>query len=204
MPILHKYSGGKRYYVVTSFKGTTVIFKLTEEGIKKVRSAGLEDGESFDKTLLLDLYRSGEAFTSGKVTAEVKGRPLQMKFNFMEDSQPEGTLPSCSVCGFIEDLHLVEVQEGAGTLTVLCRRCRRKKLGLIDTSIPLPLVSRPILERLRSIKKIGKSDSSVAAYQHVLDAEFKGKWDEIARRKKKGKSTHQGNLFEQKQNTNLF
>ena len=126
-----------------------------------------------------------------------------MRFDFMDKTQPESSLPSCSACGLIDDLHLVEVKDGVATLTLLCRRCRRKKLGLIDTSIPLPLVTGRILKRLVTMKKIGKCDSSVTGYQKVLEAEFKEKWDEIAGRNKKGKLARQDDLFQQEQSAQL-
>ena len=47
MPVLHKYSGRRGYYVVASFNGATVIFKLTEKGTKKFRSVGLKDWGEF-------------------------------------------------------------------------------------------------------------------------------------------------------------
>lgn len=204
MPVLRKYPGRNEYYVVTSNKGAMVIFKLTVNGTKKLRSAGLAEGQNFDTSILLDLYRTGEAFTHGKATGEAKGKPRQMKFDFLNDAQPESALPHCSACGLVEDLHLVEMKAGVPTLSILCRRCRRKKLGLIDTSIPLPLVTRGILKRLVTMKKIGKSDSSVSGYQKVLEAKFGKKWEEIADRNKKVKATGQGSLLPKGQDAELF
>jgi hypothetical protein len=196
MPVLHKHLGRNEYYVVTSNNGTVATFKLTGKGMKKLRSAGLAEGESFDTSILLDLYRSGDAYTHGKVTAEAREKSRQMKFHFLNETQPGSGFPRCSGCGLVEDLHLVEVKADVPTLTLLCRRCRRKKLALIDTSIPLPLVSRGILKRLLTIKKIGKRDSSVTGYQRVLEAKFTTKWDEVARKKSKSKSARQSDLFQ--------
>jgi len=197
MPVLHKHLGRNEYYVVTSSNGAVATFKLTGKGIKKLRSAGLVEGESFDTSMLLDLYRSGDAYTHGKVTAEARGKSRQMKFHFLNETQPGSGFPRCSGCGLVEDLHLVEVKADVPTLTLLCRRCRRKKLALIDTSIPLPLVSRGILKRLLTIKKIGKRDCSVTGYQKVLEAKFTKKWDEVAKKKRKSKSARQSDLFQQ-------
>jgi hypothetical protein len=204
MPVLHKHPGRNEYYVVTSSNGTVATFKLTGKGMKKLRAAGLAEGENFDTSILLDLYCSGDAFTHGRVTAEAKGKSPQMKFDFLNETPQESLFPCCSACGLVEDLHLVEVKAGTPTLTLLCRRCRRKKLGLIDTSIPLPLVSREFLKRLLMMKKIGKRDSSVTGYQKLLEAKFKKKWEEVARKKKKGKSTRQGDLFQREQDAQLF
>lgn len=204
MPVLHKHLGRKEYYVVTSNNGTVATFKLTGKGMKKLRSAGLVEGESFDTSILLDLYRSGDAYTHGKVTAEARGKSRQMEFHFLNETQPESVFPCCSSCGLVEDLHLVEVKADVPTLTLLCRRCRRKKLALIDTSIPLPLVSRGILKRLLTMKKIGKRDSSVTGYQKVLEAKFTKKWDEVTKKKSKSKSAHQSDLFQKEPEVRLL
>jgi hypothetical protein len=204
MPVLHKHLGRNEYYVVTSNNGTLATFKLTGKGMKKLRSAGLVEGESFDTSLLLDLYRSGDAYTHGRVTAEAKGKSPQMKFDFLNESRQESVFPCCSACGLVEDLHLVELKSGTPTLTLLCRRCRRRKLGLIDTSIPLPLVSRGILKRLLTIKKIGKRDSSVTGYQKVLETKFTKKWDEVAKKKRKSKSACQSDLYPQEPDVRIL
>jgi hypothetical protein len=204
MPVLHKHPGRNDYYVVTSNNGTVATFKLTGKGMKRLRSVGLADGENFDTSILLDLYRSGDAFTHGRVTAEAKGKSPQMKFDFLNETQPKRVFPCCSACGLVEDLHLVEVKAPTPTLTLLCRRCRRKKMGFIDTSIPLPLVSRGILKRLLTMKKIGKRDSSVTDYQKVLEAKFSKKWEEVAMKKKKSKSPRQADLFQKEQEGLLF
>ncbi len=86
MPVLHKHPGRNEYYVVTSNNGTVATFKLTGKGMKRLRSVGLADGENFDTSILLDLYRSGDAFTHGRVTAEAKGKSPQMKFDFLNES----------------------------------------------------------------------------------------------------------------------
>jgi hypothetical protein len=38
----------------------------------------------------------------------------------------------------------------------------------------------------------------------VLEAKFNKKWEEVARKKKKGKSTRQGDLFQPEQEAELF
>lgn len=53
----------------------------------------------------------------------------------------------------------------------------------IDTSIPLPLVSRKILNRFIALKDIQKKDTSVLAYQELLDKDFSKKWENMRRKK---------------------
>ncbi len=66
MPILHKYSKRNMYYVFTEIRGKIIAFQLTGDGERKLKSAGIFPGKTFGRALLLDLYRSGDAYTYGK------------------------------------------------------------------------------------------------------------------------------------------
>jgi hypothetical protein len=195
MPILHKYKEKDEHYILTSIKGNIVTFQLTAEGQKKLLSAGILPGKTFVRGLLLDLYRSGDAYTHG--TGPGKGMlevdPRQMELDFSHDPEPESMFPSCGNCSSVGDLHLVEEVKGKDHhAVILCAECRIRKSVTIDTSIPLPFVTRGILNRLVEMKTIEKIDSSVSSYKELLDKEFQSKWDVLAR-KKSGK---QEKLFE--------
>ena len=186
MPVLHEYKGKDEYYVLTSIKGNIVTFHLTAEGQEKLLSAGILPGKTFVRGLLLDLYRSGDAYTHG--TGPGKGMievdPRQMELDFSNDKEPESMFPCCAGCSSVGDLHLVEEIKGKDRRAIiLCTGCRSNKSENIDTSIPLPLVTRGILTRFLEMKNIEKIDSSVTAYRELLDKEFQGKWDALARRK---------------------
>jgi hypothetical protein len=186
MPVLHEYKGKDEHYVLTSIKGNIVTFQLTAEGQKKLLSAGILPGKTFVRGLLLDLYRSGDAYTHGtgpgKGMIEVDSR--QMELDFSHDPEPESMFPSCGNCSSVGDLHLVEEIKGKDHYgVILCGICRFKKSDKIDTSIPLPLVTRGILNRLLEMKNIEKIDSSVSSYRALLDKEFQSKWDALAKRK---------------------
>ncbi len=193
MPVLHKYTDRKGYYILTSIKGNIITFQLTREGEAKLIDAGVEKSQTFGRALLLDLIRSGDAYTQGsgpgKIDTDYDER--QMEFDFKDDPDPETMFPSCHDCSSLNDLHLVEVRGIESQGSILCEECRTKKSGAIDTSIPLFLVSRGLLNRLLDKKKIKKMDDSILAYRNLLNAEFESKWEVL----RKSKSNQQ-RLFE--------
>jgi hypothetical protein len=180
MPVLHKYKDRADYYILTKIQGNIITFQLTDEGQQKLQEAGISIGQKFPRALLLDLYRSGEVFTNGTESAEVIDGYKQTALDFSNDSESEKMFPSCSACNSINDLHLVEIKESA---SILCIECRSKKISTFDTSIPLTLVSRAILNRVIEMKEITKLDASVKAYKELLDAEFESKWNAYRKRK---------------------
>lgn len=200
MPVLHRYKERHEHYVLTSINRAIITFQLTKEGEKKLRSAGVTAGQPFGRALLLDLYRSGDAYTHGSDPGKVvlKVDPRQMVFDFSNDPEPESLFPSCAVCTSPFDLHLVEIKNGDYFASILCPNCRKGKDFEIDSSIPLPLVTRSTFHRFLEIKGIEKRDPSVLSYQELLNAEFQTKWDAIAKRAKR-KSIRQGNLFDSKE-----
>ena len=161
MPVLHRYKKRNMYYVFTEIKGKIIAFQLTNDGEQKLKSAGIFPGKTFGRAILLDLYRSGDAFTYGRGLDHIEQEfePHQLEFDFAKDPEPE-------------------------TLFPLCADCRTNQRGFIDTCIPLSLMTRAILKRLLEMKHIEKRDSSVINYQSLLDAEFKSTWDALKRRKK--------------------
>ena len=207
MPVLHRYKERHEHYVLTSINGAIITFQLTKEGESKLRSAGIAAGQPFARAFLLDLYRSGDAYTHGlgPGKAVLKVDPRQMSFDFSNDPEPESLFPSCAVCTSPFDLHLVEIRNGDYFASILCPNCRKAIHYEIDSSIPLPLLTRGIFNRFLEIKGIEKKDSSVLGYQELLNADFQTQWEGIAKRPK-GKSIRQEKLFdlkEDKQNSLL-
>ena len=186
MPVLHKYKDKNEHYVLTGIKGNIITFQLTTEGERRLQSVGILTGKTFQRALLMDLYRSGDAYTHGTGAGKgmLKIDPRQMGLDFSHDPEPESMFPSCGSCSSVGDLHLVEEIKGKEHYgVILCADCRFKKSDKIDTSIPLPLVTRGILNRLLTMKNIEKIDSSVSAYQELLNAAFQAKWDALAKKK---------------------
>jgi hypothetical protein len=185
MPTLHKYVDRDEYYVLTSISGKIITFQLTQEGQDKILKAGLDDGVRFGRALLIDLYRSGFAFTHGSGPWGILEKDeRQMKFDFPEDPEPETIFPSCSNCSSLDDLHFV-IQEELNSLhaNMLCSSCRKKQSSSVDTSIPLPLISRSVIAKLFEIKKVSHIDGKVKHYQDILRTEYERKWEETAHRR---------------------
>jgi len=198
MPVLHKYIDKKGYYVLTSIHKAMVTFQLTVNGEERLLSLGISDKETFNRGLLLDLYRSGDAYTHGTGPGEEisKADSRQLEFDFKDDPDPETLFPTCAGCSSPVGLHLVEVKEKEYLASILCVDCRLLKSKTIDTSIPLQLVSRSVLNHIVEIKRIEKMDPSVTAFRELLDIQFQAKWDEIARTRSKKKTITQEELFE--------
>jgi len=202
MPVLHKYIDKKGYYVLTSIHKAMVTFQLTPKGEERLLSSGIRNKETFNRGLLLDLYRSGDAYTHGTGSGEEisSADSRQLQFDFKNDPDPESLFPTCAHCSSPIGLHLVEIKEHGHTASILCIDCRLPKLKAIDTSIPLQLVNRSVLNHILEIKRIEKIDPSVAAFRELLDTQFQAKWDEIAKTKLKKKSMRQERLFDQPDN----
>ena len=183
MPVLHKYKNKNEYYILTMIGKAVATFHLKSEGYRKLAGAGIKLGATFPRALLLDLYRSGDAYTQKGPPGDAgaKSNKLQLKLDFPDDPAPEGLFPCCSGCSSVADLHVVEIKQPEHIAAILCCTCRAKKV--IDTSIPLPMVSLQILSGLLKMKGIQQVDSSILVYQKLLDAEFESQWDDLLKNK---------------------
>jgi len=193
MPVLHKYMDQKGHYILTSIKERIITFQLTKEGEARLIDSGVETSQTFGRALLLDLIRSGDAFTQGTGPGmiDIENDKRQLEFDFSDDPDPESMFPYCQDCSSLNDLHFVEIKGAKTQGSILCPNCRSKKSAAIDVSIPLFLLSRSLLNRLFSQKKFDKLDDSVIAYQELLNIEFESKWEAFI----KSKSSQQ-RLFE--------
>ena len=198
MPVLRKYRDKNGYYILTSINKTMVTFQLTPKGEERLLSSGVRDKETFKRGLLLDLYRSGDAYTHGTGPGEElsKADSRQLEFDFKNDPDPESLFPTCANCSSPVGLHLVQVKDKEHLASILCVDCRLLKSKTIDTSIPLQLVNRSVLNHIVEIKRFEKMDPSVTAFKELLDIQFQAKWDEIAKTKSKKKSMKQERLFD--------
>lgn len=185
MPVLHKHTDRDSYYILTSIKGNIITFQLSGEGATKLLSAGILPDHKFSRAFLLDLYRTGDAFTHGSGPGSIAppNDPRQIAFDFPDDPESETLFPACSSCYSINDLHLVEIKDKDHYASLLCDKCRATKSSIINSSLPLPLVTRGILNRLLEMKDIKTVDSSVAAYKKLLDAQFAAKWAALSKGK---------------------
>ena len=100
MPRLHKYRDRNACYVLTAIRGAVVTFQLTADGEKKLAAARIGPNEQFPRALLLDLYRTGDAFTGGSAAASLAlDSAGQLEMDFANDPDPETAFPACDVCG---------------------------------------------------------------------------------------------------------
>lgn len=179
MPRLHNYRNRSGSYVLTCIRGAVVTFQLTTDGERKLAAAGIVGGSQFHRAILLDLYRTGDAFTRGTgVDDPALVAAGQIEMDFANDPEPEALFPACSDCASVEDLHLTLLSASEGFQAKLqCPKCRAKApAGALDTSIPISLLSLPLLKRLFAIKPPATKHDSVNRLQDLFQAEFESKW----------------------------
>ena len=85
MPRLHQYKARDNCYLLTSIKGAVITFQLTMQGERRLREAGVIPDQSFPRALLLDLCRTGDAFTGGSGVSE----PITESINQLEFILPK-------------------------------------------------------------------------------------------------------------------
>ena len=158
-----------------------VTFQLTADGEKKLTAARISPGEQFPRALLLDLYRTGDAFTGGSGAATLALDPAsQLEMDFANDPDPETAFPACDVCRSVNDLYLTIAGNPEDLVAQLqCATCRALPGARPDTSIPLGLLSRPVLSRLFQLKSVAAKGSNVKQFEELLRTEFESKWETL-------------------------
>jgi hypothetical protein len=179
MPKLHKRCDRDSHYVLTRIRGHIITFQLTPQGERRLTSAGIASGQQFARALLLDLYRSGDAYTGGGGVEEVPSISSQLELDFASDPDPDTAFPACDDCDSVIDLHFTMVSDGDAKLQ--CSRCRGKASRLLDVNIPVPLLSRQLLSRLFELKTVKAKSQNVTRFEDLLRAEFESKWGRIRR-----------------------
>lgn len=196
MPRLHKYRERNACYVLTAIRGAVVTFQLTPDGEKKLTASGIACGQQFPRALLLDLYRTGDAFTGGSGVANVAlDSAGQLEMDFANDPDPETAFPACDVCKSVNDLHLTISGKPDDLIAQLqCAACRATPGAIPETNIPVALLSRAVLTRLFQLKPVAAKNSNVKQFEELLRAEFESKWEAL--RKQRGVA--QKSLFQTK------
>ena len=194
MPRLHKYRDRNACYVLTAIRGAVVTFQLSAEGEKKLAAARIGPGEQFPRALLLDLYRTGDAFTGGSGAASLTlDSAGQLEMDFANDPDPETAFPACDVCGGVNDLHLTISGKPEDLIAQLqCAACRALPGTRPDTNVPVGLLSRPVLSRLFQLKTVSARSGGVKQFEELLRTEFESKWEAL--RKRRGAA--QSSLFD--------
>ena len=190
MPRLHKYRNRNACYVLTAIGGKVITYQLTPEGEKKLAVARIGPGERFERAILLDLYRSGDAYTGGSGADDPLASQIEM--DFANDPVPETAFPACDICNSVSDLHLtLRGIPGKLIAQLQCPVCRALPGAQSDTIIPVALLSRPVLSRLFQIKPVAARSPGVKLFEELLRAEFESKWEALRQRP----ATAQTNLF---------
>lgn len=188
MPRLLKYENRDAYYAVTSIDGSVVTYQLTPAGERQLLKAGIVAGEAFDRALLLDLYRTGEAYAPGVEFPEAVWAN-QLEMDLAGDPSPESAFPVCDGCRSPADLHFTLTPDRAAALH--CPRCRAAATTIPAASIPLPLLTRTPLARLAELMPIATRSENVRRYEALQTAAFARHW-ELHRQHRSG---HQPALF---------
>jgi hypothetical protein len=184
MPKLHAYKDRDKCYVLASIDNHVITFQLTPQGERKLKEAGVEPSQRFARALLLDLCRTGDAYTGGTHVGEpLADSKNQLELDFPQDPDPETLFPRCDDCGDLEDLHLSLIREdGALCAKLQCAHHRDVTSHLLDTCIPLRLVNLSLFGRVFEIKFVAKKYGSVVTYEDLLRAQFESKWEELRKR----------------------
>lgn len=185
MPILHQYAASTGYYAKACIKGNIVTFQLTETAQNELLELRLVDGSKFPLRVLINFMRRGEAFTRSGMEPLPRNDVRRRTYDFPDDEIAENLLPTCSVSGAYDDLHLVVWQRGANSEAQLLSTIPRGKLQIpVSLSIPLPLLSLQALKNLQKMGKIPHSEDIQflrAWYEHDND----GQWDVIRKRRER-------------------
>ncbi len=188
MPRLHKYVSRDAHYVLTSINGSVITYQLTSAGESKLAAVGIVPGQNFERAILLDLYRTGDAYARGGEFAEAV-MANQLEMDFASDPNPESAFPTCDDCRSVADLHLTFTGSTTNLAARLqCPACRAKPANIAETSVPLSLLSRSLLSRLFEMKSVGVKADNVLRYETLLDAAFAQRWDAVRRERSMSQS----------------
>ena len=185
MPRLHTYRNRSGSYILTCIRSAVVTFQLTPDGERKLAAAGIVNGSQFNRAILLDLYRTCDAFTRGTGVDDPNlAAACQIEMDFTNDPDPETAFPACDVCNSVNDLHLTLTGSAEDLVAQLqCAACRAIPAATPDTSIPAALLSRPILSRLFQMKLVAGKGKNVKQFEELLRTEFESKWEALRQRR---------------------
>jgi hypothetical protein len=178
MPVLHKYKNRNGYYVVTAVNQSVVTFQLTYDGQQRLLDAGVTLVQPFHRSLLLELFRSGDAYTRSEADDEKPQLQVeQLEIDFEDDPDPESLFPRCSMCPGMDDLCFVTGRSNEDPAILLCAHCRQSARP--NLSIPIEILDRAHFRRLINTRRIKELDPSVQRLQDLFDANFEDRWDSL-------------------------
>ncbi|MGD9685477.1 MAG: hypothetical protein AB7U43_00695 [Desulfobacter sp.] len=174
MPVLHKYKAKQEYYILTRLNGSIITFQITPEGRGRLAEAGVEDGQQFSRSLLLELCKSGDAYTGGTAADIDLSGWVQITLDFSDDPVPESSVPVCASCGSPYGLHLVSVLEAgqAPFFSIRCDDCCSKQRIQLGICVPAPALTRPLMKRIMGFCHIDELDAAAGAYLEMLEQSY--------------------------------
>lgn len=191
MPKLHQYKDRENCYILTAINNHVITFQLTSHGEHKLKEAGVQPSQQFARALLLDLWRTGDAYTGGSGVGEpLADSKNQLELDFPQDPDPETLFPCCDDDGEMDDLHLSILREQGALLAKLqCAHHRDVTSHLLDTCIPLRLVTLSLFGRLFEIKPVVKKYEGVERLETLFRSEFESKWEEFRKLRRASQSS---------------
>lgn len=199
MPVLHTYRSKEGFYILAGICGKIATYRLSSDGARSLKDNSIDDGDKFSWTMLLELIRKGDAYTSnsGGDTEDLSGwTQLGLLFNIPEHEPTQAEpVPLCA-SGSMEGLHIAELTD-LKAATLLCDECRKAQRNNIDASVPIYMINTPpaldhLLERSGLI-----ANGSVTAFRELLSANHAEVWNRRIR--VKGQTVQTG-LFEEPEN----
>lgn len=174
MPVLHRYKAKKEYYILTRLNGAVVTFQVTPEGRSKLAAIGVEEGRQFGRSLLLELCKSGDAYTRASMPDIDLSGWVQAALDFSDDPVPESSVPICADCGSPYGLHLVSVLEkgSASFLSIHCEDCCTQQRQQIGICVPTAALTRPFMRRIMGLCGVEELDASASAYLEMLEHSY--------------------------------
>lgn len=196
MPVLHTYRKKEGNYILAGVKGRIVTYRLSSDGANFLNDNSITDGDKLSWTMLLELIRKGDAYTStaGEADEDLSGwTQLGLLFNIQENEPSAADLVPLCACGSLEGLHIAELAK-LKTASLLCNECRTSRRDQIDASVPIYMINTPpALDHL--LERSGLTpDDSVTAYRELLNTSLAAKWKDRIRPKAKSIQT---GLFEE-------
>ncbi len=180
MPVLHQYRDESGHFIKACIQGAVATFQLSKPGFEELAKADIAVGSVFPLSVLIDLIREGKAFTARRTGAEKPETTRfheaeQFSFDFPEDAETERHLPVCEQTGSFDDLHLIGY--AGGRRAALLGPDARERLTGITVSLPLHLVTRPLLDQLVASQHLPDEAQALAIARSWLDQARSSIWN---------------------------
>ncbi len=173
MPLFHAKSPTGPV-AITKDKDRIIAYTLTPEGVKKLREAGVRNGQEFPSRAFAALIRSGQAHSPR--IADAAG---QKQFGFDRD-ETDLHLPRCEMTGVTSDVHLVVYGEGSGTIAKLLGPEPRFVLQKVtQLSVPVTVLSLAAISQLETANKLPLKSAAAATLRDWFRQDFESAWEKL-------------------------